>query len=288
MKCFLFAACMACATFLGLTTSASAKGSARVTKGAVIVKGAALSSGQSVPHGALVSVPADELAELQTGSKSTVRLGRSSAAQFGSRKGLLRGSALVSSGRGFLGRKSESILAGGTKIDCDGTVLLAVSGSQVKVTCLEGGANVRLTEARGQFLRLRPGNMVLLDTSEGVMPDPVEVDLHRLTQTTSLVGGALGGIPSSGRIAKAISRQQREIDKGKLIASDVTVSGSGGIASVGGGSNSSQNSSNSGSSGGGSSSSGGGGSASGGGGGGGGTGGAVASTGSLSSAAACA
>ena len=38
------------------------------------------------------------------------------------------------------------------------------------------------------------------------MPDPVEVDLARLTTTTNLVTGPLGELPSSRNISKAIAR----------------------------------------------------------------------------------
>jgi hypothetical protein len=257
--------------------------------GSVIIGGKSYSGGSSIPDEVIVSSPASTSAEVRTSTNSTFRLGRQSSVRMRKREsGLLRGSALVSSGRGLVGRRSESVRAGGARIDCRGTVLMAVNGDQVKVTCLEGGANVRLTETRGQFLRLEPGTMVLLESSSGVMPDRVEVDLERLTDTAALTCTHFGELPSSRSIRKAIARQRRDIEKGKLLASDVTVSGSGGTTTVGGNSGTGQNSnSNSGSSS--SSSSGGGSSSSGGGGGSAGGGGAVASAGgSLSAAAVCA
>ena len=185
--------------------------------GSVIIGGKSYSGGSSIPDEVIVSSPASTSAEVRTSTNSTFRLGRQSSVRMRKREsGLLRGSALVSSGRGLVGRRSESVRAGGARIDCRGTVLMAVNGDQVKVTCLEGGANVRLTETRGQFLRLEPGTMVLLESSSGVMPDRVEVDLERLTDTAALTCTHFGELPSSRSIRKAIARQRRDIEEREI------------------------------------------------------------------------
>lgn len=217
--------------------------------------------------------------ELTTRSGATVRV--SSGSEFATeRRGsqLLRGTALLSSGKRLVRRSPEKLSAGPLDITCSGTALVAVTpGGGAKITCIEGASTVRLAGRRGQFARLEPSQMLLVEARAAALPAPVEIDLSRLVNTSALIKG-FAPLAASGSIEKQIAKQSKALAKGQLIASNVTVNGSGGSASVsggaaeGGGSQQSSSSSSGGS--GGSTSSGGGGSSSGGGG-----GGAVASSG---------
>ncbi|MGK0190113.1 MAG: hypothetical protein ACI9R3_005933, partial [Verrucomicrobiales bacterium] len=257
-----------------------------LTVGSVIASDQTFRAGQSVVPDVVISTSPRNNAELITPSEATFRLGRATSASVSKGKAqLIRGSVLVSSAGRILGRRSEQLSTDTADVACNGSVLVAADGASVKVTCLEGSAVVRLAKRRSQFLQLSAGSMVMLDNSSSELPVPVEIDLQRLTRTAGLLGKPFSELNAEKGIRRAIARQQRALAKGKLLASSVTVSGSGGETSVGdspsGGSQSDSSSSS-----GGSSSSSSGGSSSGGGGGGSG-GGAVASTGggSLSSAA---
>jgi hypothetical protein len=268
---------------------AEAKQSSTITLGTVNAGGSSYRQGARLSSGTVVSTDSSKTAEMVTPSAATLRLGRATSASLdkGSAQ-VFRGSVLVSSASGIVGRRSENVAAGPVTVDCNGSVLVAANAGSTKVTCLEGSAVVRLRERRGQFLKLEAGSMVMVDGDATEVPVPVEIDLDRLTRTAGLLGSPFGELRTERGIRKAIDKQQREMARGKLLASSVTVSGSGGETSVGdstsgGGqsdSASSGGSSSGSSSGGGSSSVG---SSSGRG------GGAVASTGgSLSSATACA
>jgi hypothetical protein len=221
-----------------------------------------------------IAIPAGKSTEFTTRGGATVRLaGGSSFADEKRSSRLLKGTALISSGKRLVRRGPEKLDAGPLDITCSGTALVAVDANGgTKITCIEGASTVRLAGRRSQFARLGPSQMLLVEGGASGLPTPVEIDLARLVRTSALIT-RFDPLPASASIEKQIAKQSKAMAKGELIASNVTVSGSGGTASVGGGTNdtggSQQSSSSSGGSGGSSSS----GSSSGG-------GGAVASSGS--------
>ena len=270
---------------------AHGKGSMQVKAGTVLVDDAALREGSSIQQNKRVR-SGRGLVEIEAKSGSTVRMGRAAALQFErSQASVESGSVLISSGRGMFGRrKSERLQVGPLREDCRGSVLVAVTSGSPKVTCLEGTATVRLSKRRGQFMELTPGTMVMMDAAATELPQAVEVDLSRLATTTALVGGSFDAMPGETGLNKAIARQQRELEKGTLLASSVTVDGSGGTTSIEGNSSGGSENSNSSSGSSGSSSSGGSssGSSSGGGSSSGSTGSVASAGSSLSSATHCA
>lgn len=233
---------------------------------------------------ALVATASGATKQMASPSGGVLRLASGTSAEVTKRSVQLQsGTALISAGKRLVRRGKESISAGDLDITSSGTVMVAVSGANAKVTALEGTTTVRLANKRSQFTALEPGAMLLVERGSSWMPEPVEVDLQRLTRSSKLIAGH-SPLPAQSGISKQIAKQQRAMQRGELLASNVTVNGSGGSTTVeSGGSDGGQNNSNSGSSssggGGSSSSSGGGGSSSGGGG-----GGAVASGGGLAAA----
>lgn len=214
-----------------------ARGGMTVTTGTVLVDGRVHAAGAMLPADASVMTGGSTGAEWSMEGQATVRIGRDTSASLGkARLGLHRGSALVSSGRGFLGRRPEVGLdAGAVAVACNGSVLVAVDGGQVKVTCLEGEAVVRIRNRRGQFLRLAAGSMVMMDQAASAMPLPVEIDIGRLARTSGLLGAPFGALAAETGMRKVIARQQRLLARGKLLASSVTVTGAGGETVLGSG-----------------------------------------------------
>ena len=98
----------------------SAKRSSTVTVGSITASGTRYPAGASLAAGAVVSTDARSPAEMITPSAATLRLGRSTSASVGKGKAkLFRGSVLLSSASGILGRRSEDVVAGAAKIACN-------------------------------------------------------------------------------------------------------------------------------------------------------------------------
>ena len=180
-----------------------------------------------------IAVDSAKPAALSTAGGGELRLSPGARAEIG-RRGvfLIRGTALVSARKRLARRRSEALAAGPLEIGCRGTVLVAAGAGSTKVTCLEGSATVRMRERRGQFASLEPGMMMFLENGSPVLPDSVEVDLDRLVRTSRLLV-AFGPLASQGSIDKQIAKQGREMERGTLIASNLTVTGSGGTATIG-------------------------------------------------------
>lgn len=146
---------------------------------------------------------------------------------------LEKGQALLSSGRGLLGRRSLDTNVGPITLNLRGTALLsALPGQPVKITVLEGSATARMTERRSHFTEIPAGAMLMISESETGMPAPTEVRLSRLQKTSGLLDRPFGILPADPDMKRAIARQERELDKKRLLASNVRVKGN--QASIGG------------------------------------------------------
>ena len=195
-------------------------------------------------------------AEAPLHGDSTLRLAGHGSARTGNNVHLEKGLALVSSGKGLLGRRSLSGNVGPLDLSLKGTALISRLPDQpLKITILEGTATARLTGKRSHFIALESGMMLMMSDQEIAMPRPSEVRLSRLRETSGLMARPFGPLAAESAMTAATARQEKEIAKRKLVASNVTLRGA--TASVGGESDSGSDSRSSGGGSSGSSSSGG-------------------------------
>ncbi len=174
---------------------------------------------------------------------------------------LLGGTALVASGRSLV-RRSEALDVGPVTLRSKGTALVSTSRGNAKITCLEGRIDVRLAQNSRQFIELQAGQLILVEEGARNLPAAIEIDLGTIHSTARLLSKTNPELPTARSMERALRKQQREIEKGLLIKSNVSLNGDGDSAEIGGSTSSSSNQNSSGSSsGGGSGGSGSGGSA---------------------------
>ena len=203
--------------------------------------------------GQLLTTGPGSAAEARLPGDSTLRLAGQSNARTGNNIHLEKGLALVSSGRGFLGRRSLGGTVGPLDLSLKGTALISRLPDQpFKITILEGSATARLTDKRSHFIALESGMMLMMSDQEIDLPRPSEVRLSRLRETSALMASPFGPLAAESAMTAAAARQEKEIAKRKLVASNVRLRG--GSASGGGDSDSGSDSRSSGGGSGGSSS----------------------------------
>jgi hypothetical protein len=118
-------------------------------------------------------------------------------------------------------------------------------GGHIKIIVLEGEVDVYLTDDPGTFRTIRPGDMIIMQADAKDIPEPVQVDLKRLKETSKLTSNenfqALG---NERHLNRAELNQQNLKDKGELhdtrlvivgTGTDVTIDGKFGIRDLLGG-----------------------------------------------------
>ncbi|MGL5017712.1 MAG: hypothetical protein ACRDBP_06240, partial [Luteolibacter sp.] len=113
---------------------------------------------------------------------------------------------------------------------------------------LEGSATARLAQRRSHFTEIPAGSMLMLTHGETTLPKPTEIRLSRLHQSSGLLARPFAALPADPEIQKAISRQENELDKKRLLASNIKVRGGRAIISNNSSENSGDSSQDSGSS----------------------------------------
>jgi len=96
---------------------------------------------------------------------------------------------------------------------------------QIKVLVLEGRLQLSLNNTPGHSVLLRPGQMVTMRPDAKHIPDPVNVDLRHVMQTSSLV--KMADLPSTELIDKEIAQQDHERAASRLTATNLVSSGFG-------------------------------------------------------------
>ncbi|MEA3187615.1 MAG: hypothetical protein QOD99_1445 [Chthoniobacter sp.] len=106
----------------------------------------------------------------------------------------------------------------------------------IKVVVLEGSLRLSLNGRPGEALLLTPGKMIVMNPEARSIPDPVDVDLRQLVQTSQLVDPALFAgsgksgvppLPSLGLIQKEISHQDTLKVKADLVSTNLVIPGAG-------------------------------------------------------------
>lgn len=128
--------------------------------------------------------------------------------------------------------------AGGAKVNT-AAVTAAVTGTTVmveydvdadgkgvmKFIVLEGEMRISLNGQLGESLLLGPGQMMTVPADASRLPNPVLVDLARLTETSGLMNSDFTPFPNEPLILEAAQEQQILKSKGDLITVDYGLKG---------------------------------------------------------------
>jgi hypothetical protein len=172
--------------------------------------------------------------ELQFTDKTLTRIGPETYFSFnaGTRDITLdRGTMLLEVPKGLGG---ATIHTAAVTASITGTTIMIEHrpGRDIKVLVLEGSLRLSVNGHFGDSLLLTPGKMIIMKPDAKRIPDPVTVDLARLTKTSSLVNmpgskKASGVLPSLPLIEQAIADQAKDKDKAELINTNLVIQGSG-------------------------------------------------------------
>ena len=146
-----------------------------------------------------------------------------------------RGTMLIQVPKGLGGAK---IRTAAVTAAITGTTIMVqyTPAKHLKVLVLEGSLRLSVNGTLGDSVLLEAGRMVIMRPDAKRIPDPVQVDLRRVMQTSSLVKMAKKGkrdLPSAGLIDKEIKQQDHERGNGGLIETNLVISGNGTNATSG-------------------------------------------------------
>src|SRR3982075_924468 len=136
---------------------------------------------------------------------------------------LERGSMLLQVPKGLGGAKIHT--AAVTAAITGTTIMMEyVPNQYIKVLVLEGSLRLSRNGMFGDSLVLRPGKMVIMRPDAKKIPDPVDVDLRHIVQTSSLVNfpGA-EPLPSTPLIEAAIEQQQQQLASNNLVPTNLVM-----------------------------------------------------------------
>ncbi len=177
-------------------------------------------------------------AELNFPDRTLVRLGAETSLRIkpGTRDLVLdRGTLLIQIPKL---RGGARILTGSLTASAGGATLLIehLPQSSVKVVVLEGDLRISANGFLGDSILLPPGKMLITKPDVRRIPDPVDVDLRTLTQTSSLIVStlfrgdsdfAVAPLPSMPLIARTIERQAGLVKARTLFPTNLQILGSG-------------------------------------------------------------
>jgi hypothetical protein len=122
---------------------------------------------------------------------------------------------------------SINVITGNVSFDADRATFLvehAPAGGYVKVIVVEGTARASISSRFGERMPVDAGKMLILPPGSNNLPDPVDVNLRRLIQTSTLILLKGDARTSSGvstlnldNVNNAASEQQKAISAGILI-----------------------------------------------------------------------
>ena len=136
---------------------------------------------------------------------------------------LERGSMLLQVPKGLGGAKIRT--AAVTAAITGTTIMMEYVPKQyIKVLVLEGSLRLSRNRVFGDSLVLHPGKMVIMRPDAKKIPDPIDVDLQHVVQTSSLVN-FLGSkpLPSMSLIQAAIQEQTKQFAKSNLVRTNLVM-----------------------------------------------------------------
>ncbi len=130
------------------------------------------------------------------------------------------------------GAASVNIITGNVSYEADRATILVehVPEGFSKFIAVEGTARVSISSRFGERMSVDAGRMLILPPGSKSLPDPVDVDLRRLIQTSTLIhlkgdGGRVAGISplNPENFNNAVIEQQKAISAGTLINTNLVM-----------------------------------------------------------------
>jgi hypothetical protein len=136
---------------------------------------------------------------------------------------LERGSMLLQVPKGLGGAKIRT--AAVTAAITGTTIMMEYVPKQyIKVLVLEGSLRLSRNRVFGDSLVLHPGKMVIMRPDAKKIPDPIDVDLQHVVQTSSLVNfPGSKPLPSMSLIQAAIQEQTKQFAKSNLVRTNLVM-----------------------------------------------------------------
>src|SRR5207253_9720942 len=104
------------------------------------------------------------------------------------------------------------------------TIMMEYSpGQYLKVLVLEGSLRLSRNGSFGNSVVLHPGKMVIMRPDAKKIPDPIDIDLAQIVRTSTLVNFPGGILPSMALIQAAINDQAKELAKGTLVPTNLSM-----------------------------------------------------------------
>ncbi|RYD36103.1 MAG: hypothetical protein EOP86_06820 [Verrucomicrobiaceae bacterium] len=196
-----------------------------------------LKAGSEIAPGSTLNTGSKSRMQLSVGSRGGVyRTGSQTDAVLTSEQNLSlnKGIMLSSSGGGKgLSREALTVDTPEVRSTAKGTMLIAYQpDSYIKITCIEGRVTVKLKAALGEFVELRPGQMLILNPADKGLPEAVEVDLRELAASCALLGSDFPALTSESLFSSAAVRQERAVRGGDLEPTNMKLAGAGLILSL--------------------------------------------------------
>jgi hypothetical protein len=163
---------------------------------------------------------------VRTGSNTSLRIaGKDDVA-------LEKGLALVAAKPRFF-RRSVSVGTLQHRMKVRGTAqIYHEPGRSLRVVVIEGKMTVSLNSMTGESVTLGAGQVLVINPSENDLPEPMEIDLNRLSSTAALLHERADALPTVELVHRAGRRQALEIDRGGSVGAPGL--GAGGSDGIGG------------------------------------------------------
>ena len=201
-----------------------------VSRNSVTAGGRSLKSGATLQAGSEINTGNKSKLQLSLHGGGIVRAGSKTEAELGANESSLslkKGLVLASTTGVTLGRQSLKVETPEATASVKGTMQVAYQPkTYLKVTCLEGTVSIKLRAVLGEFVSLKAGQMVIINPADKGLPEPVDVDLNELAQTSALLAGDFPPLSNSGRITTAIARQVEGLSGGELATTNLLLRGS--------------------------------------------------------------
>ena len=187
--------------------------------------------GETISGGTAVRTGEKSRTELKFTDQTLTRLGANSQFSFqtGTRNLSLDNGVLflqVPKGAGGAKIQTAAVTAAVT-----GTTIMMeyVPGKILKIIVVEGTLDVYFPDRPGTFITLKAGQMIMMRPDALGFPQPVEVDIKKLLETSDLANGQFDplGPQANNAIAGAIADQTADLKDGKLLGTNIVLPGRG-------------------------------------------------------------
>src|SRR6476659_9306791 len=187
-----------------------------------------------VRDGIAVRTGVDSRSELKFTDQTLARLGANTLCSFseGTRNlNLQDGAMLLRVPKGAGGAKINSsavtaAITGTTVMVETHAVTKKNKNSYYKFIVLEGTARLYLPGRLGESTLVKAGQMIIMRQDSKMIPEPVDVDIQKITQSSLLITG-FGPLGSETLIAFERTRQNEQKNSGQLIETNLVIYGGG-------------------------------------------------------------